>query len=141
MLPDLSVVWVIFFVLLLTAVLDRLLFQPVLRVMEQREQAITSARELAERSAREASRAAAELDRKTADARGEIYRQMDEMRRVALTERAEIMSQTRAEADAAIAAASARLQTETEAARRTLAADADALGAAAAERILGRRAS
>ena len=33
MLPDLSVVWVIFFVLLLTVVLDRLLFKPVLRVM------------------------------------------------------------------------------------------------------------
>ena len=59
MLPDLSVVWVIVFVLLLTAVLNRLLYKPLLRVMEERQRAITSARELAERSAAEATRAAA----------------------------------------------------------------------------------
>lgn len=141
MLPDLSVVWVIFFVLLLTAVLDRLLFRPVLRVMEQRAHAIRAARELADKSASEARRAAAEFERKTADARGEIYRQMDEMRRTALAERAEIVARTRSEAEADVAAASARLQAETEEARRRLEADAAALGAAAADRILGRRAS
>ena len=87
MLPDLSVVWVIFFVLLLTVVLDRLLFKPLLRVMEERQRAITSARELAERSANEARLAAAEFDRKTGEARAELYRQMDEMRRTAMGER------------------------------------------------------
>ena len=96
MLPDLSVFWVIFFVLLLTALLNRLLFKPVLRVMEERERAILSARELAERSASEARQASAEFERKTADARGELYRQMDEMRRAATNERAEIMASTRA---------------------------------------------
>ena len=40
MLPDLSsVLWVIFFVLLLTALLNRLLFKPVLGVMEARASA------------------------------------------------------------------------------------------------------
>lgn len=141
MLPDLSVLWVIFFVLLLTVILDRLLFKPVLRVIEQREHAIESARELAERAAAEARSAAAEFDRKTGEARGEIYRQMDEMRRAALAERAEIVGRTRAEAEAEVAAAAATLQAEAEEARRRLSAEADALGAAAAERILGRRVS
>ena len=141
MLPDLSVLWVIFFVLLLTVILDRLLFKPILRVIEERERAIKSARELAERSATEAKAATAEFERKTAEARGEIYRQMDEMRRAALAERSEILTRTRAEAEAQVAAAAATLQSETEEARRRLSADADALGAAAAERILGRRAS
>lgn len=141
MLPDLSVLWVIFFVLLLTVILDRLLFKPILRTVAERERAITSARELAERSATEAKAATAEFDRRTAEARGEIYRQMDEMRRAALAERADILSRTRAEAEADVAAASAALQAEVEEARRRLSADADALGAAAAERILGRRAS
>jgi F-type H+-transporting ATPase subunit b len=140
-LPDLSVVWVIFFVLLLTVILDRLLFRPILRVIEERERAIKSARELAERSATEARAATAEFDRRTAEARGEIYKQMDEMRRAALAERTEILARTRAEAEAEVASASAKLQTEVEAARQRLSADADALGAAAAERILGRRAS
>ena len=141
MLPDLSVVWVIFFVLLLTVVLDRLLFRPILHVMEERARAIASAKELAERSAREARAAAAEFEQKTAAARAEIYRQMDEMRRTAMNERAEILTRTRAEAEAQIAAASAVLEAETENARRKLAADAEALGAAVAERILGRKAS
>lgn len=141
MLPDLSVVWVIFFVLLLTVILDRLLFRPILRVIAEREQAIRSARELAERAASEARAATADFERQTAEARGEIYRQMDEMRRAALVERAGIMASTRAEAEAEVAAASARLQADVEQARRTLAAEADALGRAAAERILGRKAA
>jgi F-type H+-transporting ATPase subunit b len=141
-LPDpSSVLWVIFFVLLLTALLNRLLFKPVLRVMEARERAVTSARELAERSAHEARLASAEFEKKTAEARTELYRQMDEMRRAANQERAEIMSRTRAEAEADIAAASARLSAEAEEARRRLDMEADALGAVVAERILGRKAS
>lgn len=141
MLPDLSVLWVIFFVLLLTILLDRLLFKPILRVMAEREGAIRSAGELAERAANDARAATAEFEQKTAVARTEIYRQMDEMRRAATTERAEALARTRAEADAQIAAASARLAAETEEARRKLTADAEALGAAVAERILGRKAS
>jgi len=140
-LPDLSVVWVIFFLLVLTVILDRLLFRPIQRVMRQRAEAVRSARELAERSAREAKAATAEFERKTAAARADVYRQMDEVRRAALQARAEILSDTRAEAEHAIAEASARLQSEADEARRQLSADAEALGASVAERILGRRAS
>jgi F-type H+-transporting ATPase subunit b len=140
-LPDLSVFFVIFFVLLLTMLLDRLLFKPIQRVIAEREHAIRSARELAERSAADARAAAAEFEQKTMAARTEIYRQMDEMRRVALEERAQIVAQTRAEAEAEIAAASAKLQADATEVRRRLAAEAEALGAAAADRILGRQAS
>jgi F-type H+-transporting ATPase subunit b len=141
MLPNLSVLWVIFFILVLTFVVDRLLLKPVLGVIRRREEAIESARELARRSATEAKAAAAEFDRKTAAARAEMYREMDEMRRGALGRRAEIVAQTRAEAEAQVAEAITHLDAETAEARRKLEADAQALGAAAAERILGRRAS
>ena len=141
MIPNLSVLWVIFFVLLLTVILDRLLFRPLLRTIAQREAAIRSARELAERSANEARAATAEFEQRTSVARAEIYKQMDEMRRAAMAERADILAATRAEAEAGIAAASATLQAEAEEARKLLIADADAVGQAAAERILGRRAS
>ena len=141
MLPDLSVLWVIFFVLLLTVVLDRLLFKPVLRVMAARDEATRSARALAERSASEARQASQEFETRTTEARTELYRQMDEMRRAAMSERAEIMARTRAEAEAEVSAASATLVADAEQARRRLDAEADALGAAVAERILGRRAS
>lgn len=141
MLPDITVFWVIFFVLLLTILLDKLLLKPILRVMNEREHAIRSARELAERSASDARSAAAEFDQKTAAARAGIYRQMDEMRRTAMNERAEILARTRAEAEAEIQAASGQLQAEAEEARRRLTAEAEALGLVVAERILGRKAS
>ena len=141
MLPNLSVLWVIFFILVLTFVVDRLLLKPVLAVIRRREEAIESARELARRSATEAQAATAEFDRKTTAARAEMYREMDEMRRAALGHRAEIVAQTRAEAEAQVAEAITRLDAEAAAARRKLEADAQALGAAAADRILGRKAS
>jgi F-type H+-transporting ATPase subunit b len=140
-LPDISVFWVIFFVMLLTVIVDRLLLRPITRVMREREQAIRSARELAEKSANQARAAAAEFEQKTMAARSETYRQMDEMRRAANAERAEIMARARAEADAQVTAASERLKQETEDARRRLEADADALGGSVAERILGRTVS
>src|SRR5436190_26848 len=90
MLPNLSVLWVIFFVLLLTVVVDRMLLKPVLAVIKKREEAIDSARDLARRSATEAQAATAEFERKTAAARAEMYREMDDMRRAALNRRADV---------------------------------------------------
>jgi F0F1-type ATP synthase membrane subunit b/b' len=127
--------------MLLTVIIDRLLLRPLTRVMREREDAIRSARELAEKSATHAKAAIAEFDQKTAAARAEIYRQMDEMRRAALGERTEMMARTRAEADAEVSAASERLKAETAEAKRRLEADAELLGGAVAERILGRKVS
>ena len=62
MLPDLSVVWVIVFVLVLSILLDRLLLRPVTRIMKAREGAIGSARELAETSRARAQTAMDEFD-------------------------------------------------------------------------------
>ena len=141
MLPNLSVFWVIFFILVLTVVVDRLLLKPVLGVIRRREEAIESARELARRSATEAQAATAEFERKTGAARAEMYREMDEMRRAALGRRAEIVAQTKTEAEAQVAEAISRLDAEAADARRKLEIDAKALGAAAADKILGRKAS
>ncbi len=141
MLPNLSVLWVIFFILVLTFFVDRLLLRPVLGVIRKREEAIESARELARRSATEAQAATAEFDRKTTAARAEMYREMDEMRRAAEGRRAEIVAATRAEAEAQVAEAARRLDDESAEAKRRLEAEAQALGTIAAEKILGRKAS
>jgi F-type H+-transporting ATPase subunit b len=141
MLPNLSVIWVIFFILVLTVIVDRLLLRPVLGVIRKREEATDSARALAQRSAVEAQAATDEFERKTSAARAELYREMDDMRRAALGRRTEIVAATRAEAEAQVADAARRLETETEAAKQRLQAEAQALGAAAADKILGRKAS
>ena len=69
MLPDLSVFWVVFFVLLLTLILDRLFFRPLLAIVKQREDAAGSAKKLAEQATAEARRATEEFERQTAAAR------------------------------------------------------------------------
>ena len=69
MIPDLSVLWVIFFVLLMATILNSLLFKPLIRVMAAREAAVASARQLAERAATQAREATEEFDARTREAR------------------------------------------------------------------------
>ena len=138
---DLSLLWVIFFVLVLTFVVNRLLIKPLTNTMEARRQAIESAWQLTERAAAEAKAATEEFERKTAAARADVYRQMDDMRRVANDERAKLLEATRAEAATALADATGKLKADTERARAELRADAEKLGNEAAARILGRQAS
>ncbi len=138
MLPDLSVVWVIALILTLAAILDRFVFRPVLKVVERREQAVSSPRTLAERAADEARRAGSEFERQTQEARAGLHRQMEELRRAALEERTALVGETRREADRALAEARAALATDVERARGTLAAEAESLAADATAHILGR---
>jgi F0F1-type ATP synthase membrane subunit b/b' len=139
--PDLSVVWVIFFVLLLTAVLNRLLLRPMTRVMGERDGAIRSARELAEASRAKAQAASEEFDARTRAARGDVYRQMDEKRREALGRRARLVADTRSEVERTITDAKHRVQAQASAAREQLDRDADAVATTIVERVLGRKAS
>ena len=141
MLPSLAVFWVILIVLLVAFVLDRGLFRPIGRVMRERETAIRSAQEMAQASAARAREAAAEFEQRTKAAQAEVYREMDENRRLANEKRAAIMAQTRQEVDAQVADASARLKAQAGEARAQLEKEADALGEAIVERVLDRKAS
>lgn len=141
MIPDLSVVSVIIFVLILVVILDRLLLRPLTRVMAERERAIQSARELAETSRARVQAAADEFDARTRAARSDVYRQMEEKRREALERRAHIVGETRREVERSLSEATYRLQAQAAAARAQLDRDADALASTIVERVLGRKAS
>jgi F0F1-type ATP synthase membrane subunit b/b' len=139
--PDLSVVWVIFFVLLLTVLLDRLLLRPMTRVMSERDGAIRSARELAEASRAKAQAASDELESRTRAARADVYRQMEEKRRQALERRASLVGETRAEVERSIADATSRVRAQAAVARAQIDRDADTIATTIVERLLGRKAS
>lgn len=138
MLPDLSVLWVIAFVLLLTVVLQQLFFKPLLRVMHAREDAVQSARALAERSAAEARRASEEFDAKTGAARAAFYRELDDMRKQGQDERNAMITAARTQAEQELEQAKATLATETVEARARLERDAQQLGQQLADRLAGR---
>jgi len=137
-LPDLLVLWVIALVLLLTVILQQLFFKPLLRVMHAREEAVRSARALAERSAAEARRASEEFDSKTAVARAEFHRELDDMRKRGQDERISLIAAARQQADAELAQARVALAADTAAARTQLELDAQQLGQQLADRLAGR---
>lgn len=139
MIPDLSVLWVIFFVLLITVLLNQLLFKPLVSVMSRREGAVRSARELAASAAAKAQQASDEFETKTKAARAEVYGQMDETRRQAEAERARILADARGQAEASTASAVQQLTADTADARERIERESDALASAIAERVLGRR--
>ena len=141
MIPDLSVVWVIVFVLLLSVLLDRLLLRPLTRIMRDRASAIATARNLAEASRAKAQAAAEEFEARTRAARADVYRQMDDARRTALERRTALVADTRRDIEATLADATARLRAQAHEASARLDRDADDLASTIVERVLGRKAS
>jgi len=112
-----------------------------MRVMQEREGAIRSARELAESSREKAQAAADEFEAKTHAARADVYRQMDEKRRAALERRSELVAATRSEIEKTMRDATARVQAQAAAARTQLDREAGSMAATIVERVLGRKAS
>jgi F-type H+-transporting ATPase subunit b len=137
-LPNLSVVFVIFAVVLLAFVLDRVLFKPLLRVMRERDTAIKSALQLAESATAKAQAASAEFDANVTAARADLYKQMDERRKAAEGYRSELMTKTRVDVDEQLTKARAELEAQTVQARARLDKEAEQLGRDIAAKVLGR---
>ena len=138
MIPDISTLWVVFFLLLCTYVLNALVFKPILQVIDARSNAVRDARELADSAAQKATSAAAEYDRTLNGARAEVYGQMDDMRKAALDKRAALINQTRATIGQELSTATSRVRQESAEASASLDRDASTLAGAIVARVLGR---
>ena len=138
MIPDITSLWVIGFLLTCTFLLNTLIFQPILRVIEARGKAVADARQMADTASERANAATTEYTQKLNAARTEVYRAMDEKRRAALDARAAMLGETRALVEGELGDASRRLAQETEHARAALDREADVLAAAIVSRVLGR---
>ena len=140
MIPDLSVLWVIALLLLCVFVVNTLIFNPILHVSESRAKAVRDARELASSAAQKAADATQQFDRTMTAARADVYKQMDDARRVALEKRSAIMAETKREAEASLSDAVARLGSQASAAKTALEAEASTLAGDIVNRVLGRTA-
>ena len=138
MIPDLSALWVIAFLLLTTYLLNTLIFQPILQVLEARNKAVTDARDLAQSAADRATAANTEYSQKLNAARSEVYRQMDDKRRAAMDQRGALLADTRAVVERELAEATTRVKQQATEARATLDREADTLAGAIVSRLLGR---
>lgn len=138
MIPDLSSLWVIVFLLLTTYLLNTLIFQPILKVIEARSKAVSDARDLAQSAAERATAANTEYSQQLNAARTEVYRQMDEKRRTALEQRAALLGETRATVERELSEATERVQRQAADARAILDREADTMAGAIVSRVLGR---
>lgn len=138
MIPDLSALWVIVFLLLTVYLLNTLIFQPILKVIEARTKAVSDARDLAQSAADRATAANTEYSQRLNAARSEVYRQMDENRRRAMDQRAALLGETRATVEQELAAATARVNQQAADARATLDREAENMAGAIVTRVLGR---
>jgi len=135
---DISTLGVVFFLLLCVFIVNTLIFQPILRIIDQRGNAVRGARELAASASTKATAAAAEYDSKLNAARAEVYAQIDETRRLALDKRAQLLAETRQAVERDTQSATAQVAQESAAARASLDREATDLANAIVARVLGR---
>ena len=135
--PKLLACLVVLF-LLLVVPLNQLIFKPLFRVLDERDERITGTRQRAERIFREADATLARYEKAVQETReeaeGERRAQLDRAR----GEMLERMGGARAEAKREVERARGELASTLDAARGTLRTESRALAREAAARVLGR---
>jgi F-type H+-transporting ATPase subunit b len=130
-----------FLVVLLHFYLKFVFFKPLQRVLQQRYEATEGARKLAEESLAKASEKAAEYEAALRAARGETYKELEQLRRQLQDDRAAAVREARTRAEAAVAQAKATLATEVESLKKDLEVESDAIADQIANKILRGRAA
>lgn len=132
-LPTFLLVWLVHFYL------KRMFYRPLDKVLEERHRATEGARKLAQQTLEAAARRTAEYEAAIRDARGDIYREQEEVRQQWRREHAAAVEEARRNAEARVGQAKADLAAAVAEARRTLEADSEALAGRIVESVLRRR--
>jgi F-type H+-transporting ATPase subunit b len=130
-----------FLVVLLHFYLKFIFFKPLQRVLRQRYEATEGARKLAEESLVKASEKAAEYEAALRAARGETYKELEQLRRQLQDDRAVAVREARTRAEAAVSQAKATLAAEVAELKKGLEAESDTLADQIASKILRGRAA
>jgi F-type H+-transporting ATPase subunit b len=127
------------FLLFLHFFFRSMLFGPLRKVLKQREELTAGARRAAEASHAEADRKTAEYEARFRDARAEVYREQEEIRRRWLAEQALQVAEARSGAEAAVKRAKSEIASEAAGARQNLLETSAALADQIATAVLSRR--
>jgi len=116
-----------------------MLFGPLAKVLKDRDALTRGARKSAEESLESAEQKTADYEAKLSEARGDVYREQEEMRRQWLAEQSQQIDQARERHAASVRAAKDQLASEAAEARRNLTDSSGALADQIASRILSGR--
>jgi len=118
----------------------KMFFQPMDKVLRDRDEAIQGLRKVAQDEEARTAQLMAEFESGLTAARGEIYREQDAARRTWQKEKAAAVQESRAHARATVESAKAQLRGEAVEAKEKLASESDRLAVRIAGAILkGRR--
>jgi F-type H+-transporting ATPase subunit b len=135
---DLSLFVQLGFFLVLLAILKPVLFDPMLKLFEEREKRIEGTRHKATKEDERSAKALAKYEAILAKAREAGAGERDAMRAEGMKREAELMGKVRAEAATTLEQGRAQIGQEATAARGQLKTDARSLGREMASRVLGR---
>ena len=124
-------------ILLLYFILRGLFFQPLLKVMAEREARTKGAEKAAAEAKAAAEEKIAQYQAALKKARGQVYSEQEAARKKLLDERAEQLKEARGKAAAEVTAAKTRLAGELATARHEVEATVSQLSAEIVRRILG----
>jgi F-type H+-transporting ATPase subunit b len=117
-----------------------MLFGPLQGVLKKREALTEGTRKAADQSLQDAERKVQEYEARIREARGEVYREQEEMRRQWLADQSAQVAQAREASSAKLAKARAELATEMAAARQSLTESSNLLADEIATAVLSRSA-
>jgi len=117
-----------------------MLFGPLEKVLKQREELTEGARKAAQASLAAADRKQQDYEAKFNEARAEVYRSQEEMRRKWLEDQASAVEAARGEANARVHAAREQIAADASGARQNLSSTAESLADEIAGVILERKA-
>jgi F-type H+-transporting ATPase subunit b len=130
-----------FLILALHFYLKYTFFRPLERVLRQRYEASEGARISAEAALQKASEKAGEYETAVRSARAEIYRGQEQFHRQLEEERMTALREAREKSEASVSAEKSRFDAEMDEAKRSLAAESEALADRIAAVILSRSAA
>lgn len=118
--------------------LNRILFRPAVRVIEERQKLTAGRLEEADQLLRRCEQLAQEYETRIRDEKFQNYRAQDERRGEALGRRAEMLAETRKQADRMIADARSDVALQLEKVKAGLQREAREIASAITSRLLGR---
>ena len=121
--------------------LKAMLFGPIAKVLQQREELTKGARKAAEQSLARAEQKAKEYEDKLRDAKSEVYTDQEETRKKWLADQAAQLAQAKAKAEASMNSAREGIAQEVATARQGLADSSATMADQIATSVLARRAN
>ena len=136
---DISILYQVILFVILWLVLNKVLFEPYLRLLSEREQKTTGAQHDSAELEYEGARLRAQYEEKIAQAQSVAAVERERILQTAREERERILAQARQEAEQTLSLRRREIATALETDRRLAAAEVATIAAEIASKVLGRR--